>query len=195
MRRLGLIWQKGAGGWYLTAIANHTNMLGRQASARRAAHARLRPPEEERWDTLAFILSLFAAVIFVPISIEKVVSRQPFVTQSLIGLNVCIFIGTVVTANLYLPQDREAGQSLLAQYPAFAGAAGERLALEHAQNPQGFKEVWQMEHAYSDFVLEPHYSIAIASLIARRSHPPRLNSSACSVRCFCTATRYTLRAT
>lgn len=158
---LGMIWQKTAGRWYLTAIDGHAAGLGLELAthAARAKRSRLRPPEENRWDTVAFILSLFAAVIFVPISVEKVVSRQPFVTQTLIALNVCIFLVTVAMANVYLPGDREAGQSLLTHYPAFAGTAGERLALEHAHDPQGFKEVWQMEHAYSDFVLEPHYSV------------------------------------
>ena|GEM_PF-1749209 len=148
-RSLWMVWQPSGGVWYLTAVANQTagvNYIAQQADA------------QSRWDTLAFILTLFAAVLFVPVGVDQVVARRPYVTQSLIAINVLVFCLTVVVANLYLPQDRIAGQHLLALHPSYGEAQGAAVAMEHAHNSQEFTQAWQMQHAASDYVLEPHYS-------------------------------------
>ncbi|MBV9867886.1 MAG: rhomboid family intramembrane serine protease [Abitibacteriaceae bacterium] len=108
---------------------------------------------------LVVLIQLFFSTAFIPYKVERPTRRVPYFTYGLIGVNVFIFFVTVLIANVNLGADHiegaKAKQTLMDKY----GANAEKTALDQADNAKGFQQLWQIQHANSSYVLEPHYSV------------------------------------
>lgn len=113
---------------------------------------------------LLILVQLFFSTAFIPYQVERPERRRPYFTYGLIGINIFIFLVTVLIANVNLPADQveaaKAQQELTTQY-------GD---VEHADNAEGYKRLWQIQHAHSSYVLEPHYSVL--NIFAYRAAEP-----------------------
>ena len=121
---------------------------------------------------LLVLLQLFFSTAFIPYQVERPERRRPYFTYGIIGINVFIFLLTVLIANVNLPADQvEAAklqQELTAQYGSEEGVV--RQVVEHANNAEGYKRLWQLQHLHSSYVLEPHYSVL--NVFAYRASEP-----------------------
>jgi membrane associated rhomboid family serine protease/outer membrane protein assembly factor BamD (BamD/ComL family) len=106
-------------------------------------------------------------------------------TYALIGINVFVFLMTLVVANTNLPSDSLEGHAAITQLLSAAHVqepalpdnlpanleqqrdaflskwrrqAALGIAARQIDQPGGYKRFWQIEHADDTFVLEPHYS-------------------------------------
>jgi membrane associated rhomboid family serine protease len=137
---------------------------------------------------ILFLITLFFTTAFIPYRVDRPLRAVPYVTYGLIGINVMIFLLTVFISNINLPYDRAQGERLITRIleeknpnageaampmPTGEGRDAEnirklmvrvrkaqamQIASERAKTKQGFAQLWQIQHADSNYVLEPHYS-------------------------------------
>lgn len=126
--------------------------------------------------------------MLLPYNVDRPTRRVPYYTYVLMGLNIFVYLASIVVSNVNLPADQVQAKQEIKKLTADPNAPAEpeptpagddesggsskakdlanriaqiealQKASEKAQDADGYKRFWQIQHAYDGIVFDPHYT-------------------------------------